>query len=187
MQRDPWFSRRWGFMGYGSTPLHYPLHPSIDRRVSVCTVALHRPRPRCHCIRDRRCTPGSLPGFMKEFTRLNLHASKYRIEQQNFRSSGYRVWKEEREREERGKKMDDPRGSVLRIFSRNIVGFKQRSDVGNSKCKNSRKKKGNRAIFGDFPRFCFRGKRKKKRERRFDVSVGRRCKKYRYKPKEPYF
>lgn len=31
MRADPWFARRLGgFMGYGSTPLHYPLHPSID-------------------------------------------------------------------------------------------------------------------------------------------------------------
>lgn len=65
MQRDPWFSRRWGFMGYGSTPLHYPLHPSIDCPVSVCTVVLHRPRPRCHCGTDRRYTPGSLRGSWK--------------------------------------------------------------------------------------------------------------------------
>jgi hypothetical protein len=45
--------RRWGFTGYGSTPLHYPLHPSIDGGgVSVRTPVLWR-SPYCHCITDR--------------------------------------------------------------------------------------------------------------------------------------
>lgn len=36
MRVDPWFARRWGFTGYGSTPLHYPLHPSIEPTACQC-------------------------------------------------------------------------------------------------------------------------------------------------------
>lgn len=46
--------RRWGFTRYGSTPLHYSLHPSIvpTAAYQYGCLALWRP-PYCHCIMDR--------------------------------------------------------------------------------------------------------------------------------------
>jgi len=40
------FVRRWGFTGYGSTPLHYPLHPSTDQAAACQCERRHYGRLR---------------------------------------------------------------------------------------------------------------------------------------------
>lgn len=126
MQRDPRFSRRWGFMGYGSTPLHYPLHPSIDRRCCIGVVQRHytMPGPVVSLCHGSPMHAWLVTGFMKESSRLDLHASKYRVEQQNFRSSETTSVFERRRKERRGRRgggegnMDHLRGNVSRIVAK---------------------------------------------------------------------
>lgn len=69
-------------MGYGSTPLHYPLHPSIDGRCCIGVVQRHyaMPGPVVSLCHGSPMHAWLVTGFMKESSRLDLHASKYRVE-----------------------------------------------------------------------------------------------------------
>lgn len=129
MQRDPRFSRRWGFMGYGSTPLHYPLHPSIDRRCCIGVVQRHYTMPGpvvslCHRIADARLARYGVHERIQStgFTRFEI---PHRAAQFSFVRLHPCLRK--------GEKRDRGRGKIwiisvetFRGLSRNIERFKQR-------------------------------------------------------------